>query len=76
MIKPTVAPLLADQSPIQRQTILTLPTGERVIQDPGQTLQQALMIFYWCINVGAFLQLGTTYIEKRIGFWLAYLIPG
>jgi POT family proton-dependent oligopeptide transporter len=61
--------LIADQSPVHRQEIHTLSTGERVIQDPGLTLQRALLIFYWCINVGAFLRLGTTYVEKRIGFW-------
>lgn len=51
-------------------------------------------IYYWSINVGAFLKLGTTCMypkiylktlkipncnvadaEKRIGFWLAYLVP-
>lgn len=35
MIKPSVAPLLADQSPVHRQEIKTLPTGEVVIVDPG-----------------------------------------
>ena len=25
--------------------------------------------------MGAFFKLGTTYAEKRVGFWLAYLVP-
>lgn len=53
LIKPTVSPLIADQAPIARQTISTLPSGERVILDPSQTLQRALLIFYWCVAARA-----------------------
>ena len=35
-----------------------------------------LQNFYWAINVGSLLQLATTYCEKDVGFWLAYLVPG
>lgn len=31
---------------------------------------------YWCINVGAMFGLATTYSERFVGFWLAYLEPG
>lgn len=34
------------------------------------------MVFYWCINIGAFFALATTYAERLVGFWLAYLLPG
>ncbi|KAF8073992.1 PTR2-domain-containing protein [Lyophyllum atratum] len=75
MIKASVAPLMADQAPIQAQRISTLKTGERVILDPGVTTQNIMLIYYWSINLGAFFKLGTTYAEKRIGFWLAFLVP-
>ncbi|RDB14757.1 Peptide transporter PTR2 [Hypsizygus marmoreus] len=75
LIKASVAPLMADQAPIQAQRVITLKTGERVILDPGVTTQNIMLIYYWSINVGAFLKLGTTYAEKRIGFWLAFLVP-
>lgn len=75
LIKASVAPLMADQAPIQAQRITTLETGERVILDPGVTTQNIMLIYYWSINLGAFLKLGTTYAEKRIGFWLAFLVP-
>ncbi|KAG5653761.1 hypothetical protein H0H81_010848 [Sphagnurus paluster] len=75
LIKASVAPLMADQAPIQAQKITTLETGERVILDPGVTTQNIMLIYYWSINLGAFLKLGTTYAEKRIGFWLAFLVP-
>ncbi|KAG6830565.1 hypothetical protein H0H92_016016 [Tricholoma furcatifolium] len=71
----SVAPLMADQARIVTQRITTLKTGERVILDPGVTTQNVMLIYYWCINIGAFMKVATTYAEKRVGFWLAYLIP-
>jgi len=75
-IKPSLGPLLCDQSPVKHQSIQKLPSGELVILDPATTIQRYLLIFYWAINVGAFFQLATTYAEHDIGFWLAYLLPG
>lgn len=75
LIKSSVAPLMADQASIRAQRIATLRSGERVILDPGVTTQNIMLVFYWSINLGAFLKIGTTYAEKRIGFWLAYLVP-
>lgn len=76
LIKPCIAPIIGDQSPVKVQSIMTLKTGEKVIVDPGTTIQSMLMIYYWAVNVGAFMQVATSYAEKRIGFWLAYLVPG
>lgn len=75
-IKPCIAPIIGDQSPVQTQSIKTLKSGEKVIVDPGTTIQSMLMIYYWAVNVGAFMSVATSYSEKRIGFWLAYLVPG
>ncbi|KAJ7272824.1 PTR2-domain-containing protein, partial [Mycena rebaudengoi] len=75
-IKSCIAPIIADQSVVKVQSIKTLPSGERVIVDPGATIQSMLMIYYWSVNIGAFLTVATTYSEKRVGFWLAYLVPG
>lgn len=71
-IKPCLAPLLCDQSPVKRQTIATLKTGELVIVDPATTVSRYMLIFYWVINIGAFFQLATTYAEHDVGYWLAY----
>ena len=35
-----------------------------------------LLYYYWATNIGAFFGIATTYAEKRVGFWLAYLLPG
>ena len=76
LIKPCVATILCDQSPVKVPVIRTTEKGERVILDPQVTVQRYLSIFYWCINVGAFFALATTYSERFVGFWLAYLEPG
>ncbi|KAF7294596.1 PTR2-domain-containing protein [Mycena indigotica] len=75
-IKACIAPIIADQSVVHVQSVKTLPTGEKVIIDPGATIQSMLMVYYWSVNVGAFFSVATSYSEKRIGFWLAYLLPG
>ncbi len=76
MMKPCVAPLVLDQYEHQRPYVRTEKTGERVIVDPERTMQRILLIFYACINVGAFFAIGTTYAEKYVGFWCAFLLPG
>ncbi|EXJ84097.1 hypothetical protein A1O3_04764 [Capronia epimyces CBS 606.96] len=73
LIKANVAPLVLEQARPTR--IRTLKSGERVILDKTLTLQSSMMIYYWSIYVGALLKLGTTYAEKRIGFWLGFLVP-
>jgi len=50
-IKACIAPLIADQSPIKRQEVQTLPSGEKVIVDPGITIQSMLLVYYWSVNV-------------------------
>lgn len=75
-IKPNLLPLLMDQYPLESDVVKVLPDNERVIIDRRATLERMSLVFYWAINIGAFLQLATSYCERLIGFWLAYLIPG
>lgn len=65
-IKPCLAPLLCDQSPVKVPQLKTLKSGELVILDPQVTVQRYLNIFYWCINVGAFFALATVYSERFV----------
>ncbi|ORY25561.1 POT family-domain-containing protein [Naematelia encephala] len=76
LIKPSLGPLLCDQSPVKLPFIKTLASGERVIVDPETTVQRYLLIFYGVTNAGAFFAVATEYAEHDIGFWLAYLLPG
>ncbi|CUM67342.1 uncharacterized protein PRCAT00005035001 [Priceomyces carsonii] len=74
-IKPNLLPLLLDQYPHKTDLVKMLPSGEKVIIDREQSLQRMTLIFYWAINVGAFFQLGASYAERRVGFWLAFFFP-
>ncbi|WRT66804.1 uncharacterized protein IL334_003767 [Kwoniella shivajii] len=75
-IKPSVAPLIADQSTVKTQHVKELPSGEKVIVDPGVTVERMLLLYYWAGNVGAFFSIATSYTEKRIGFWPSFMLPG
>lgn len=74
-IKPNLLPLLLDQYPYDQDMVRVLPSGETVIVDRAKSLERVTLIFYWAINVGAFFMLPTSYAARRIGYWLAFLIP-
>ncbi|KAI9833920.1 MAG: hypothetical protein M1819_003429 [Sarea resinae] len=76
LFKSNIAPTVIDQYPHQRPLIQTLKTGERVIVDPEATVQRMMLTFYGLVNVGAFFGVATSYAEKDVGYWLAYLLPG
>ncbi|KZF20928.1 PTR2-domain-containing protein [Xylona heveae TC161] len=76
LFKSNIAPTVIDQIPNKKAHIRTLKSGERVIVDPESTIQNVMLTFYGLVNVGAFFALATTYAEKDVGYWLAYLLPG
>ncbi|KAH6973162.1 POT family-domain-containing protein [Ilyonectria sp. MPI-CAGE-AT-0026] len=74
--KANVSPLLAEQNDDVTMRISILPSGERVIVDPAVTNTRIFLYFYLCINMGSLAgQIGMVYVEKYVGFWLAFLIP-
>lgn len=74
--KPNISPLVVEQIPCDRLMVRTLPSGERVIVDPTITQSRIYHYFYLFINVGALIgQIGMSYAEKYVGFWLAFLLP-
>lgn len=75
MFKPNIAPTVLDQYTHQQEYTKVLKSGEKVIMDPESTIQRVMLIFYALINIGAFFALATTYCEKDVGYWLAFLIP-
>lgn len=75
LFKPNLLPMLLEQYREDNDWVKKLPSGELVVIDRESTLQRMTLVYYWSINVGAFLGLGTSYAEKRIGFWLAFLVP-
>lgn len=76
IFKPNVAPLIIDQYQYQKQYVKVLSSGERVIVDPEITIQRIFLWFYAFINIGGFFAIATTYAEKYLGFWIAFLLPG
>lgn len=75
IFKPNVAPTVLDQYTHQREYVKTLPSGERVLVDPETTIQRIMVVYYGFINIGAFFALASTYAEKYVGYWLAFLLP-
>ncbi|KAF7195552.1 Peptide transporter PTR2 [Pseudocercospora fuligena] len=75
MFKPCVSPLLLDQMTNRVPRVLTTKKGERVIEDPEATTERVMLWFYLLINIGGFMGVATTYAEKYVGFWLAFLLP-
>ncbi|KAL7948789.1 PTR2 domain-containing protein [Trichoderma barbatum] len=74
--KANVSPLLADQNEDRRMRVETLASGERVIVDPAVTNTRIFLYFYFAINIGSLTgQISMVYVEKYVGFWLAFLIP-
>ena len=51
--KSNISPLIAEQYKQITLAVKTLPTGERVIEDPTFTVSRIYMYFYMTINVGA-----------------------
>lgn len=75
-IKPNLLPLLLDQYPYQCDVLQKLPTGEVVFVDKNRSMESITMTFYWSINIGAFLEIATSYAARDVGYWLAFLCPG
>lgn len=75
MFKPLVSPLLLDQIPTTVPTVTTNKKGEKVIVDPESTTERVMLWFYLMINIGGFMAVATSYSEKYVGWWLAFLIP-
>ncbi|KAF9004364.1 POT family-domain-containing protein [Cyathus striatus] len=76
LFKPNISPLIAEQYKKTKLFVVTNKSGERVIVDPNLTVSRIFMYFYLFINIGALLgQIGMTYSEKYVGFWLAFTLP-
>ncbi|KAK7990756.1 hypothetical protein PG990_015036 [Apiospora arundinis] len=75
MFKPNVSPILLDQMTTTVPRVILNKKGEKVIEDPESTTERVMLWFYLLINVGGFMNVATAYIEKYIGWWLAFLVP-
>lgn len=76
LFKPNIAPAIVDQYRHQQPYTKILKSGEKVVVDPETTIQRIMLVFCGLINVGCFFAITTTYAEKRVGYWLAFLLLG
>ena len=74
-LKACVPPFMAEQYTGFKSTIRTIKNDERVVIDRDLTLQAIYGLWYWCVNVGSLSGIATTFMERNIGFWAAYLLP-
>ncbi|KAJ5483809.1 hypothetical protein N7539_006009 [Penicillium diatomitis] len=74
-IKSSVSPMMVDQ--LHESVTRTAKTkdGETVIIDREMTIRRVYSFYYWVINLGGLLGMLTTVIEKKYGFWAAFLLP-
>lgn len=75
MFKPNISPTLLDQMKSTKLHTKTLKSGEKVLVDPEHTTERVMLWFYLLINVGAFMNVPTSYTAKYVGWWLSWLLP-
>ncbi|QPG77017.1 hypothetical protein FOA43_004412 [Brettanomyces nanus] len=75
-IKPNLLPLLLDQYPYRCDVLQKTAEGDVVYVDRDRSMETVTMTFYWSINIGAFLEIATSYAARDVGYWLAFLCPG
>lgn len=75
-IKANVSPLIGEQYRNEKYRLVYTKDEKQAIISPIVTIQSIFMIFYYCINVGCLAPIITSYVEMKVDFWAAYLIPG
>ncbi|KAI0014890.1 oligopeptide transporter [Xylariomycetidae sp. FL0641] len=73
-INAVIFSFIADQIPQSALQVVRTKRGELVILDSKLTVQSTFNWFYWMINIATLSILATTFMEKKIGFWAAYLL--
>ncbi|KAH1445032.1 hypothetical protein KXV53_006970 [Aspergillus fumigatus] len=74
-IKSNVGPLIAEQYSMRTERVKTLQSGEVVIVDPNLTVQTVYARYYWIINIGALSIIPASWLELKVDFWAAFLMP-
>ncbi|KAF7183627.1 hypothetical protein CNMCM7691_003906 [Aspergillus felis] len=74
-IKSNVAPLIAEQYARKPLRTKTLASGEKVIVDPNVTIQTIYGRYYWVINIGSLSVIPASWLELKVSFWAAFLLP-
>ncbi|PKX89838.1 putative POT peptide transporter [Aspergillus novofumigatus IBT 16806] len=57
------------------ERVKTLQSGEMVIVDPNITVQTVYARYYWVINIGALSIIPASWLELKVDFWAAFMMP-
>ncbi|KAF2756444.1 MFS general substrate transporter [Pseudovirgaria hyperparasitica] len=68
-------PFIGDQVP-EEKPMVTLKKGRLVVIDRKTTIQYVFNVYYWMVNITTLAGIiPSTFLEKHIDFWAAYLMP-
>ncbi|KAI9679130.1 MAG: hypothetical protein M1822_007340 [Bathelium mastoideum] len=74
-VKATISPFIADQYPNLVPQVIKTRKGGLAVADRTLTIQYVYNAFYWFTNIAGLASVATTLLEKKKGFWAAYLLP-
>ncbi|KAL7904102.1 PTR2 domain-containing protein [Trichoderma velutinum] len=74
-VKATASPFIGDQYAETVPQLIVTKKGENVVTDRALTLQYIYNVSYWLTNIASLSLVASTYLEKLVGFWAAYLLP-
>ncbi|DAA72886.1 TPA_exp: hypothetical protein A8136_5330 [Trichophyton benhamiae CBS 112371] len=74
-VRATVSPFIGDQYTVLTPQLVVTKQGKSFVTDRTLTLQYIYNVFYWFTNIASLSLIASTYLEKEVGFWAAYLLP-
>ncbi|EFR02827.1 peptide transporter PTR2-A [Nannizzia gypsea CBS 118893] len=74
-VRATVSPFIGDQYTVLKPQLIVTKSGKKIVTDRTLTLQYIYNVLYWFTNIASLSLIASTYLEKEIGFWAAYLLP-
>ncbi|KIW10878.1 hypothetical protein PV08_10177 [Exophiala spinifera] len=75
MVPVVIVPFILDQCSPTVDYFSTLASGERLLVKRQLTEEKVAYLTNGLVDAGGFLSIATTLFEKRVGFWLAWLVP-
>ncbi|KDB20058.1 hypothetical protein H109_07975 [Trichophyton interdigitale MR816] len=74
-VRATVSPFIGDQYTVLTPQLIVTKKGKNFVTDRTLTLQYIYNVFYWFTNIASLSLIASTYLEKEVDFWAAYLLP-
>lgn len=71
----SMSPFVGDQIERHRPYVKVDKSGKKVIVDSALTVQKSISLYYFMINVGSLACLPTSFLEMKVAYWAAFLLP-